>query len=60
MIDPITRWFEVVQYLESKAMKIVNLVETTWLVQYPWPVDITYEHRGEFLGHEFKNRLIET
>ena len=40
-------------------MTIVNLVETTWLVRYPWPVEITYDRGGEFLGHEFKNSLIE-
>ena len=40
-------------------MTIANLVETTWLVQYPWPVEITYDQGGEFLGHEFKNGLIE-
>ena len=40
-------------------MTIANLVETTELVQYPWPVEITYDQGGEFLGHEFKNILIE-
>ena len=59
MIDPVTGWFEVTQYRNKKAMKIANLVETTWLVRYPWPVDIMYDRGGEFLGHEFKNILIE-
>ena len=40
-------------------MKIVSLVETTWLVQYLWPVEITYEWEGEFLGHDFKTSFIE-
>ena len=40
-------------------MAIANLVETMWLVQYPWPVEITYDRGGEFLGHEFKNNMIE-
>ena len=40
-------------------MAIANLVETMWLVQYPWPVEITYDRGGEFLGNEFKNILIE-
>ena len=53
MIDPVTRWFEVTQYRDKKAMTIKNLVETTWLIRYPWPVEITYERRGEFLGHKF-------
>ena len=40
-------------------MAIVNLVETMWLVQYPWPVEIMYDRGVEFLGHEFKSSLIE-
>ena len=43
MIDPVTWWFEVTQYRDKKAMTIVNLVEATWLVRYPWPVEITYD-----------------
>ena len=38
MIDPVTGWFEITQYNDKKYMVIANLVETTWLVQYPWPV----------------------
>ena len=30
-----------------------------WLVRYPWLVEIAYEREGEFLGHGFKNKLIE-
>ena len=59
MIDPITGWFEVTQYSDKKAMTIATLVETMWLVQYPWPAVITYYQGGEFLGHEFKNSLIQ-
>ena len=40
-------------------MTIANLVETMWLVRYPWAVEITYDQGGEFLSHEFKNSLIE-
>ena len=46
IIDPITWWFEVTQYNNNKAMTITNLVETIWLVQYPWPVEITYDREG--------------
>ena len=58
MRDPVTGWFEVTQYWDKKTTTVVNLVETTWLVRYPWPVDITYDQGGEFLGHEFKNGSI--
>ena len=59
IIDPLTGWFEVIQYSNKKAMTIANFVETLWLVRYPWTVEITYDQGGEFLGHEFKNILIE-
>ena len=47
------------QYIDKNAMTIANLVETTWLVRYPWPVEITYDRGGEFLNHGFKNSSIE-
>ena len=46
MIDPVTKWFEATQYNDKKAMTIANLVETTWLVRYPRPVEITYDQGG--------------
>ena len=36
-----------------------NLVETTWLARYPWPLETTYDRGGELLSREFKNALIE-
>ena len=59
MIDPVTGWFEVTQYRNNKLMKIANLVETTWMVRYPWLVEITYDQGVSFLCHNFKNSLIE-
>ena len=59
MIHPVTRWFEITKYNDKKAMTIANLVETTWMVRYPWPVEIIYGRGGQLLGHEFKNSLIE-
>ena len=46
MIDSVTRLFEIMQYSDKNAMTITNLVETMWLVRYPWPVEITYEQGG--------------
>ena len=43
MIDPVTGWFEITQYNNKKSITIANLVETMWLVQYPWLVEITYD-----------------
>ena len=41
MIDPVTGWFEVMQYNDKRAMAIANLVETTWIYRYPRPMNIT-------------------
>ena len=38
---------------------IANLVEDTWLVQYPWPVENMHDRGRKFLGHKFKDGLIE-
>ena len=38
---------------------IANLVETSWIVRYPWPVEIRYDQRREFLGQDFKDKLTE-
>ena len=59
MIYPITWWFEITQYNGNKATMITNLVEATWLVQYPCTVEIIYERGGELLGYGFKHSLIE-
>ena len=40
-------------------MTVANMVETMWLVRYSWPVEIIYDRGGGFLGHEFKNILID-
>ena len=46
MIQPVTRWFEMTQYNDKKAMTIENLVEAMWMVWYPRPVEITYDRGG--------------
>ena len=35
-------------------MMTVKLVETTWFIRYPWPIEITYYQECEFFSHEFK------
>ena len=35
MIDPATRWFEIVEYDDKKSITISNLVEKYWLSRYP-------------------------
>ena len=46
MIHSVTGWFEMTQYRDKKSMTISNLVETAWLVRYPWSLDITYDQGG--------------
>ena len=53
MIDPMTGWFEVVQYDDKSEITIANLVEATWLYRYPRPIEITYDQGKELFGHEF-------
>ena len=43
IINPVTGWFEIVQYDDKIAITIVNLVETTWQSRYPRPIEITYD-----------------
>ena len=48
------------QYDNKRAISIVNLVETTWVIRYPRPMEIMYDQGSEFTGHEFRKCLIET
>ena len=43
MIDPVTGWFEVVQYDDKRAITIANLVETMGLSIYSRPIEIMYD-----------------
>ena len=36
-----------------------NLLDKSWFFRYPRPTIVTHDHRNEFLGHTFKNYLIE-
>ena len=37
----------------------MGLVENTWLSRYHISIEITYNQRKEFIGHEFIKSLIE-
>ena len=43
MIDPVTGWFEIVQYDDKRAINISNLVENTWLSRYTRTTENTYD-----------------
>ena len=59
MIESVTAWFKITQYDDKILISISNLVETTCLTRYPIPMEITYDHGSEFIGHDLIN-LIET
>ena len=40
-------------------MAVANVVETMWLTRYTCPTEIKYYQVSEFIGHEFKNSLIQ-
>ena len=49
MIDPVTGWFEVIQYNDKRAINIADLVGTTWLSGYPRPTEIMYDQGKNFM-----------
>ena len=59
MIDPVMSWFKIIQYKDKKVMTIVTLIKTTWMTRYPWPMEIMFEQGLYFIGHKFKNSLIQ-
>ena len=59
MIDPVTGWFEIMQYNDKRAISIANLDETMWLTRYPIPMEIMYDQVSEFIGPQFIKFLIE-
>ena len=38
MIDPVTGWFEIMQYNDKIAIYIANLVENMWIYRYLRPI----------------------
>ena len=46
IVNPVTGWFEITQYVDKKEITIANLAETTWLVRYLWPLEIMYYQVG--------------
>ena len=42
-INPVTGWFEIIQYNEKKSATTENLVDTTWQTRYLQISDILYD-----------------
>ena len=58
MIDPATGWFEIVQIPGKQADDIANILEETWMCQYPWSQKIICDRDKEFMA-EVKTMLQE-
>ena len=43
MIDPVTGWFEIMEYNNKRTVSIKNLFEIMWLTIYPRPMEIRYD-----------------
>ena len=50
MINPATGWFEVKELKTKESWKVANIVEQTWLTQYPWPTILNYNQGTEFMA----------
>eukprot|EP00957_Ditylum_brightwellii_P167015 12714793-Ditylum_brightwellii.AAC.1 len=50
MIDPVTSWFEIAEIKRKRADTIANVVETTWLIRYPYPTQVVFDRGKEFMA----------
>ena len=48
MIDPATGWFKIAKVPTKQADDVVNILEFSWLTQYPWPTEIIMDRGKEF------------
>ncbi len=49
MINRATRWFEMAQINQKDAYTRADVVQSTWFMQYPWPMTVIIERGTEFL-----------
>ena len=42
MTNTVTGWLKAKKDKDKQVTKIANLVETKWLMMYPWPKPITF------------------
>jgi transposase InsO family protein len=57
-IDPATGWFEIHQYNDKMSITVANIVEQEWFSRYPWPTQVTYDRGSKFIGHDFRDMLV--
>jgi transposase InsO family protein len=57
MIDLVTNLVEIVRLSNKTAAHVAIQFENTWLSRYPRPLNVIHDQGGEFIGHEFQQRL---
>ena len=57
IIDVVTNLVEVVRIHNKTAAHVALQFENTWLSRYPRPTCVIHDQGGEFIGHEFQERL---
>src|SRR5687767_6053937 len=58
MIDPASGWLEIHQYDDKKFITVANIAEQEWFSMYPWPTQVTFDRRNEFIGKVFTQMLV--
>jgi transposase InsO family protein len=58
MIDSATGLSEIHQYNDKRSITVANIVEQEWFSRYPWPTQVTYDRGSEFIGHDFRDMLV--
>ena len=57
MIDPDTRWPELIAIPDRKGITVTTAFETEWLNRYPRPVQIIHDQGTEFMDKHFQDVL---
>jgi transposase InsO family protein len=57
IIDLVTNLVEVVRISNKTAEQVAMQYENTWLAKYPKRMNVIHDQGGEFIGHEFQERL---
>jgi transposase InsO family protein len=57
IMDMATNLVDMVRITNKTAAHVALHFENAWLARYPRPVNVIHDQGGEFLGHEFQERL---
>ena len=57
MLDPITRWLEIVEIPKRDSQTVALAFDRAWLSRYPRPRQVLHDKGTEFTGNEFQELL---